>query len=59
MNISAVSATVTAQSQANIENDAAVSMLKKTLDLTAEQGAQLVQMMDQQAGLGQGFNRLG
>ena len=44
------------QTQAMIQTQVAVSMLKKTLDLTAEQGAELVQIMSQQSGIGQQVN---
>jgi hypothetical protein len=49
-------ASTVAQSQALIQNQVAVSMLKKTLDLTAEQGAELVKVMSQQSGIGQQVN---
>ena len=49
-------ASAVTQSQAMIQNEVAVSMLKKTLDLTAEQGAELVKMMSQQSGIGQQVN---
>jgi hypothetical protein len=42
-----------AQAQELTQNTIAVSMLRKTLDLSAEQGAELVKMMDQAGGLGQ------
>jgi hypothetical protein len=48
-----ITAAVTAQSQALTQTQIGVSMLRKTLDMTAEQGAQLVKMMDQAGGLGQ------
>jgi hypothetical protein len=41
------------QTQAMVQNQVGVAMLKKTVDLMAEQGAELVKMMSQQAGLGQ------
>jgi hypothetical protein len=47
-----VSSTV-AQSQSLVQNQVAVSMLKKTLDITAEQGAELAKMIAQQSGVGQ------
>ena len=46
-------ASVIAQSQAMIQNQAAISMLKKTIDITAEQGAELVKLMSQSSGVGQ------
>jgi len=41
------------QTQAMVQNQVGVARLKKTVDLMAEQGAELVKMMSQQAGLGQ------
>ena len=41
------------QTQATIQGQVAVSMLKKTLEITAEQGAELVKLMAQQSGVGQ------
>jgi len=38
--------------QAKIQNEVAVGMLKKSLDLDAKLGADLVRMLDQSAGLG-------
>ena len=49
-------ASAATQSQALIQNQVAVSMLKKTLDITAEQGAELVKIMSQQSGIGQQVN---
>jgi hypothetical protein len=48
-----LAASTIAQTQATIQGQVAVSILKKTLDITAEQGAELVRMMSQQAGVGQ------
>jgi len=48
-----LAASTIAQTQAIIQSQVAVSILKKTLDITAEQGAELVKMMSQQAGIGQ------
>ncbi len=48
-----LAASTIAQTQATIQSQVAVGMLKKTLDITAEQGAELVKMMSQQAGIGQ------
>jgi hypothetical protein len=42
-----------AQVQANVQNQAAVSMLKKTVEITAQQGADLAKMIDQAGGVGQ------
>jgi hypothetical protein len=39
-----------------IQNQVAVSVLKMSLDITAERGAELVQMMSQQSGVGQQVN---
>jgi hypothetical protein len=41
-----------AQTQALTQATIGVSMLRKTLDLTAEQGAELVKMMSQSSGIG-------
>lgn len=41
-----------AQAQANVQNQAAVSMLKKTVEITAQQGADLAKMIDQAGGVG-------
>ena len=46
-------ASAVTQSQAMIQTQVAVSMLKKTLDLAAEQGAELIKVMSQQSGIGQ------
>jgi Putative motility protein len=51
-----LAASAAAQSQARIQNQVAVSVLKLSLDITAEQGAELVQMMSQQSGIGQQVN---
>lgn len=51
MDITAVSAA--AQSQANTQSQIAVSVLRKSLDISAQQGADLVRMMDQAGGVGQ------
>jgi hypothetical protein len=42
-----------AQTLNQIQSQASVSMLKKTVDLSAEQGAALVKMLDQSSGIGQ------
>ena len=49
-------ASAVTQSQAMIQNQVAVSVLKLSLDLTAEQGAELVKVMSQQSGIGQQVN---
>lgn len=51
MEISAT--TSAAQAQALTQERVAVSVLRKSLDITAEQGAELAKMMDQSGGLGQ------
>lgn len=50
MDITAVSAA--AQSQATTQGQIAISVLKKSLEITAQQGADLVKMMDQSGGVG-------
>ncbi len=42
-----------AQSQALLQSGVAVGVLRKSLDIEAQQGAALVKLMDQAAGLGQ------
>jgi Putative motility protein len=44
---------VMAQGQALIQSGIAVGVLRKSLDIEAQQGAALVKLMDQGAGLGQ------
>lgn len=44
---------IAAQKQLNLQNEVATRVLRKSLDLNAEQGAQLLQMMDQAGGVGQ------
>jgi len=51
-----LAASAVTQSQAMIQNQVAVSVLKLSLDLTAEQGAELVKVMSQQSGIGQQVN---
>ena len=51
-----LAASAVTQSQAMIQNQVAVSVLKLSLDLTAEQGAELVKVMSQQSGIGQLVN---
>lgn len=43
---------VIARSQANLQNQIAVSVLRKSLDLQAQQGAELAKMIDQAGGIG-------
>lgn len=42
-----------AQAQALVQGQVAVSVLKKSLDITAEQGAELARMMATASGVGQ------
>jgi hypothetical protein len=51
-----LAASAVSQSQAMIQNQVAVSVLKMSLDIAAEQGAELVQMMSQRSGIGQQVN---
>ncbi len=46
-------ASAVAQSQALLQSGIAVGVLRKSLDIEAQQGAALVKLMDQGAGLGQ------
>ena len=48
-----ITAAVTAQAQALTQTEIGVSVLRKSLDINAELGAELVKMMDQSGGLGQ------
>ena len=48
-----LTATAIAMSQYQLQSSLAIGVLKKTLDLDAEQGAALVQMMNQSSGIGQ------
>jgi len=48
-----------AQVQANTQNQIAVSVLRKSLDISAEQGAELARMMAQAGGVGQRVDQLG
>lgn len=50
MEVSAASSV--SMAQANVQNQVSVSMLKKTLDISAEQGAELAKMMAQSGGVG-------
>ena len=50
MEITAASAAT--QTQAMTQNAVAVSVLRKSLDISAQQGAQLAQMVSQAAGVG-------
>ena len=55
MDISPLS--VVANQQALLQNAVATSVLSKSLDIQAEQGAALVQMMNQSQGLGRSFDQ--
>lgn len=46
-------ATAVALNQLQVQNELAARVLRKTLDVSAEQGAQLAQLVAQQAGVGQ------
>jgi hypothetical protein len=46
-------ASVITQTQAMVQNQVGVAMLKKTVDIMAQQGAELAKMISQQAGVGQ------
>lgn len=46
-------AVVAAQSQAKVQTEAATRVLRKALDINAEQGAELAKMVAQAGGVGQ------
>ncbi len=46
-----------AQVQQLVQQQVAVSVLKKSLDVDAQQGAALVKMLNQSTGLGQGIDQ--
>jgi hypothetical protein len=48
-----LAASAVAQTQAMVQNQAGIAMLKKTVDIMAQQGAELAKMISQQAGVGQ------
>lgn len=50
---------ITARYQANLQNQVAMKVLRKSLDLQAEQGASLVKLIDQAGGLGRRLDQLG
>lgn len=53
MNLSAISpAAVVADKMGATQDDVAIAMLRKTLDMSASQGQALARMIDQQAGIG-------
>jgi len=49
---------ITAQAQANVQNQASISILRKTIDIQAQQGADLVQMMNATSGVGTNLNTI-
>ena len=49
-------ASALAQTQAMTQNQVAVAMLKKSVDIMAQQGADMVRLMSQQSGIGQQVN---
>jgi hypothetical protein len=49
-------ASAVAQTQAMTQNQVAVAMLKKSVDIMAQQGADMVRLMSQQSGIGQQVN---
>ncbi len=51
-----VSSVSSAPQPAQIQETASTLVMRKALDIQAAQGAQLVQMMDQSAGLGRTLN---
>ena len=51
--VSSAIAQTQAQTQALTQSTIAVSMLKKTVDIMAQQGADMVQLLAQQTGVGQ------
>ncbi|GEM_PF-481315 len=48
-----LAASTIAQTQAKVQGDVSIAMLKKTVDLMAQQGADLARMVSQAGGLGQ------
>ena len=48
-----VTAAANAMSQYQLQSGLAMGVLKKALDIEAEQGAALIKMLDQSSGLGQ------
>ncbi len=47
-----------AQSQAMIQGQVGVAMLKKSIDIMAQQGTEMAQLISQQTGVGQQVNLL-
>jgi hypothetical protein len=56
--VSSVVAQTQAQSQAMIQGQIGVAMLKKSVDIMAQQGAEMAQLISQQTGVGQQVNLL-
>jgi len=56
--VSSVVAQTQAQSQAMIQGQVGVAMLKKSVDIMAQQGAEMAQLISQQTGVGQQLNLL-
>jgi len=56
--VSSVVAQTQAQSQAMIQGQVGVAMLKKSVDIMAQQGAEMAQLISQQTGIGQQVNLL-
>lgn len=48
-----LAASVVTQTQAMLQNQVGVAMLKKTVDIMAQQGAELAKLISQQSGVGQ------
>jgi hypothetical protein len=48
-----IASTAIAMNQYQIQSGLAMGVLKKVLDMNAEQGAELVKLLDQSSGLGQ------
>jgi hypothetical protein len=46
-------ASISAQKQEFVQNTIGIGVLRKSLDIQAEQGAEIVKMMDQAGGVGQ------
>jgi hypothetical protein len=51
--VASVVAQTQAQSQAMIQSQIGVAMLKKTVDIMAQDGADMVRLISQQTGVGQ------
>ncbi len=51
-----LAASTIAQTQAQTQGQISVAMIKKTVDIMAQEGADMVQLMSQQTGVGQQVN---